>query len=156
LRALAHGQRRRDGVSAALGGTGGGVQGFARSHAEALEARRIALLDRRGHGKLTWYTDVDLVSLLTGDLERARQFMHAELGTLAMDDDATARLRATLKAYLEEGRSVVATARRLSIHQSTVKYRIRKCQDLLGRPPGERSQKLEAAILLADSLKRSS
>jgi DNA-binding PucR family transcriptional regulator len=50
---------------------------------------------------------------------------------------------------------VVSTARRLLVHESTVKYRIRKCQELLGRPPSERSQKLEAAILLADSLKRS-
>ena len=51
--------------------------------------------------------------------------------------------------YLEEGRSLVAAARRLGIHENTVKYRLRRCEELLGRPPADRPLRLQAAILLA-------
>jgi DNA-binding PucR family transcriptional regulator len=99
---------------------------------------------------------VDLLSLLSRDVDRARRFLHAELGPLAGDDDSTLRLRATLRAYLDEGRSFVATARRLGIHQNTVKYRVRQCEDALGRPVGERPLRLAAALLLADALRADS
>jgi DNA-binding PucR family transcriptional regulator len=143
--------RRRDGVSGALGEPGEGLAGFARTHADALEARRVALLARPA-GSVTRYRDVDLLSLLLGDVERAREFVEAELGALAGEDDATTRLRATLRAYLEEGRSFTAAARRLGVHENTVKYRVRRCEELLGRGAGERSLKLAAAIVLADTL----
>jgi DNA-binding PucR family transcriptional regulator len=141
----------RDGIHAALGNPGEGVGGFASTHAEALEARRVATLGR-APARVTLYRDVDLVSLLSGDVGRARRFVEAELGPLAADDDATLRLRATLRAYLDEGSSLVGTARRLGIHENTVKYRVRRCEEALGRPTGERPLKLAAALLLAETL----
>ena len=143
--------RRQAGIHAALGDPGEGIAGFARTHAEALEARRVATL-APDPARLTVYRDVDLVSLLAGDLERARRFMHAELGALVADDDGTLRLRATLRAYLDEGFSLAATARRLGIHENTVKYRVRRCEEALGRPVAERPLKLAAALLLAERL----
>ena len=67
-------------------------------------------------------------------------------------DDATLRLRATLRAYLDEGCSFAAAARRLGIHEKTVRYRVRQCEEALARPVGEQSQKLAAALLLAETL----
>lgn len=143
---------RRDGVSVALGEPGEGAEAFAHSHAQAQEARRIALVAERPAGAVIRYGDVELVSLLAADVDRARRFMLSELGPLAADDDATARLRATLKAYLEEGSSLVAAARRLGIHENTVKYRLRRCEELLGRSPADRPLRLQAAILLAETV----
>jgi DNA-binding PucR family transcriptional regulator len=141
---------RRDGVSIAFGEPGEGARGFVDSHGQAVEARRVALVAQRAPGVGTRYVDVELVSLLAADVERARRFMARELGALAASDDATVRLRATLKVYLEEGRSLVAVARRLGIHENTVKYRVRRCEELLGRPSADRSLRLQAAILLAE------
>lgn len=139
------------GLHAAVGDPADGPAGFADTHAEAIEAHRVATLGGEA-GRLTLYPNVDLVSLLTADLNRAQRFMRAELGTLATADDATLRLRATLRAYLDEGRSFVATARRLGVHENTVKYRVRQCEEALGHPVGERTFRLAAALLLADSL----
>lgn len=142
----------RDGLHAAVGNPGEGIGGFARTHAEALDACRVATLGR-ATARVTLYPDVNLLSLLTGDVGRARHFMEDQLGPLAADNDATLRLRATLRAYLEEGSSLVATARRLGIHENTVKYRVRRCEEALGRPAGEHSLKLAAALLLAETLR---
>ena len=138
-------------LHAALGNPGEGIGGFASTHAEALEARRVATLGR-ARARLTLYSDVDLSSLLAGDVDRARRFMDAELGALAADDDGTLRLRATLRAYLDEGCSFVAAARRLGLHENTVKYRVRRCEESLGRPVTEQPLKLGAALLLAEML----
>jgi hypothetical protein len=151
LPGLARLPRPADGLHAALGEPGEGIGGFATTHAEALEARRVAT--GSAPARLTLHADVDLASLLAGDADRARRFMRAELGALADDDDdATLRLRATLRASLDEGSSFAATARRLGIHENTVKYRVRQCEESLGRPAGERPLKLAAALLLADLL----
>ena len=97
------GRRLGDRISAALGEPGEGAEGFSRSHADALEARRVALDAGRRSGAITLYGDVELLSLLAADPERARRFMRAELGALSDGDDATERLRTTLRVYLEEG-----------------------------------------------------
>lgn len=141
----------REGLHAALGNPGEGLAGFANTHAEALESRRVATLGR-APARVTLYGDVELISLLTGDVDRARRFIEAELGALAADDDATLRLRATLRAYLDEGSSLVATARRLGIHENTVKYRVRRSEEALGHPAAERPLTLAAALLLAEKL----
>jgi len=145
------GRRLGDCISAALGEPGDGAEGFGRTHADALEARRVAL-DTRQPGAVTLYADVELLSLLAADPERARRFMLEELGALGADDDGTARLRTTLRVYLEEGRSYVRAARRLGGHANTIKYRVRRCEELLGRPVGESSLTLASALLLADTL----
>ena len=124
-------RRLDDEINASCGEPGEGATGFARSHTEALEARRVALVSGR-RGGITAYTDVELISLLAADHDRARRFMHDELGALGSDDEATARLRTTLRIYLEEGRSYVGAARRIGSHENTVKYRVRRCEELLG------------------------
>ena len=146
------GRRLGDGLSAALGEPGEGANGFRRSHEDALEARRVALDAGRRPGTITLYGDVELLSLLAAHPQRARRFMLAELGALGVDDDAAARMRTTLRVYLEEGLSYVGAARRLGSHENTIKYRVRRCEELLGRPVRESPLTLASALLLADSL----
>jgi DNA-binding PucR family transcriptional regulator len=91
-------------------------------------------------------------ALVAGDLERARRFVRAELGALAAGDDETTRLRATLKVYLEESGSRVATARRLGVHPNTVANRVQSCREVLARDLTERRVQLEVALALAQLL----
>ena len=69
-----------DGVRVALGGSGRDVAGFRRTHAEAMQAARVAALAGDSATAVTSYQRVELVSLLAGDLPRARRFVAARLG----------------------------------------------------------------------------
>jgi hypothetical protein len=135
-------------VLAAFGSGGHGVDGFRRSHHEAMHARRIARLTRRRPGFVTRWDDVALAALASVDLELAHQFVARELGPLAGDDDQTARLAATLRVYLDEGMSPRRAAQRLGVHENTIGNRIRAAQERLPRPIGERSCELQVALRL--------
>lgn len=135
----------RDGLRLALGRPGRGVEGFRRSHHEALEAKRIALLSE---APALSYGTVALDALMTQDLDEARRFVHDELGALLEGSDATRRLAATLEVFLHEESSFVRAARRLGVHENTVAYRVRRAEELLGRRTGERQLELRTALRL--------
>jgi DNA-binding PucR family transcriptional regulator len=137
------------GVRAAIGEPGSGLAGFARSHREAMHARRIAELTRRPPGSVTAYGDVALTALASADLDHARDFVDRQLGALAADDDDILRLSATLRVYLEERSSPRRTAERLGVHANTVTNRIRAAQELLDRPIEGRVSELLVALRLA-------
>jgi DNA-binding PucR family transcriptional regulator len=140
------------GVRVAIGSPGFDVAGFRSSHAEATHAHRIAVLSGRDRPQVTWYRDQELASLLTSDLERARAFALGELGGLASSEPSVVRLRETLRLYLQTWGSHLRTAELLNIHQNTVAYRIRRAEQLRGRPVYDRRPELEAALLLVDRL----
>jgi DNA-binding PucR family transcriptional regulator len=135
-------------VVAALGSPGAGAQGFAHSHREAMYARRVARLARRSGGSITRYGEVSLTALACADLEQAREFVAAELGSLAGSDDQTMRLSGTLRVYLEENMSPLRASQRLGIHENTVTNRIRSAQELLPHPIPERATELAVALRL--------
>jgi hypothetical protein len=137
------------GLSVAAGSPAPGVEGFVSSHREALLAHRVAQLRGDGGGALATYPDLALEALLTEDPEAARRFAARELGPLAGDDDATARLASTVAIFLEEGSSFVRAGRRLGIHANTVAYRVRRAESLLGHPVGERQLELRVALRLS-------
>jgi DNA-binding PucR family transcriptional regulator len=124
------------------------VAGFRSSHEEAMHARRVASLVQRRPGTVTAYEAVALAALVTENVDHARAFVARELGALAGTDDTTARLAATLRVFLEEGKSPVRTARRLGIHQNTVVYRVKQAAELLGRDPDVRSVETQVALAL--------
>jgi len=134
----------RDGVRVAVGLTAPGLDGFRDSHREAVAARDLADLLPDA---LIAYGDVEVVSLLSRDRAAMETFVRRELGALAAEDDAAARLRETVLAYLEAGMD--GAAARLAIHRNTVRYRLRQAEDLRGRPIAERRRELELALLCA-------
>lgn len=140
------------GVALAVGEPAAGVGGFSATHRQAIEARRVAMLDARPAAVVTRYRDVALSALATVDLDQARGFVAGELGGLAAADPTTRRLAATLAAYLDEGSSHARTARRLDVHENTVRYRIRQAQEVLGRPVDQRTLELRAALRLAGAI----
>ena len=127
-----------------------GADGFRAASREAADARRIAML--RGSTGVTHHRDVALLAVLCADSERARALALAELGPLARDDEASARLRQTVATFLECGESHVAAAAKLFVHQKTVAYRVRQAESLLGRKLCERRTELEAALLVHRAL----
>jgi DNA-binding PucR family transcriptional regulator len=133
----------------ALGSTAAGVEGFCSSHREAMHARRVARLSGRRPGTVTRYPDVALTALASVDLDLAREFVAAELGPLAAQDDDTVRLAATLRVYLEEHASPRRTAQRLGVHENTVKNRVRTIREVLGYAPEDRVAELLVALRLA-------
>lgn len=138
-------------VAVGIGEPGRGLDGFRRSHDEAAQALRMATFGSRRR-RAVRYGNVAVASLLSADIERAARFIERELDGLSALDDTTARLRATVKVYLEEGSNQARTARRLGLHYNTVGYRIRRAEELLGRPISVRRFELEAALSLAYAL----
>jgi DNA-binding PucR family transcriptional regulator len=103
------------GIRVALGTSRRGAPGFRQSHDEALAAQRLVI----GHAtpeRLIGYRDVEVIALLGDDEERLRHFITDTLGPLAADDPATARLRHTLRLYLQEGDNAARAAQRLNTH----------------------------------------
>ncbi len=137
------------GVYLAVGEPGAGLAGFRTSHRQAVEARRVATLTGRPSGTVTRYARVALSALATVDMDQARDFVASELGGLAADDDTSRRLAATVAAFLDEGSSHGRAARRLGIHENTVRYRIRQAEEVLGRAIGDRTLELRVALRLA-------
>lgn len=137
-------------VRVAVGRPGTGVEGFRRSHFEAMHARRVATLAALGPG-ITFYSDVALIALATADLDQARMFMGLQLGPLGADDETMRRLVTTARAYLDEGASHGRAAQRLGIHENTVRYRIRQVEDLLERSIRPADLDLHVALALAEA-----
>jgi DNA-binding PucR family transcriptional regulator len=128
----------------ALGTPAYGLEGFRRGHQEAVHARRVA--DLGGRAGVVRYDQVELVSLVSGDLDRLARFVQRTLGPLTADDDTTVRLRETLLAWLAEGGNARRAAERLHAHKNTVLYRLQRAQLLLGRPLDEDRGALELAL----------
>jgi hypothetical protein len=122
-----------------------GRAGMAVAHRQAALACRLATL--RG-SRVCVYTEVALEALAFGGQDAARDFARAELGLLADDGDRVETLRQTVQTYFANGSSAAATAAALGIADRTVTYRLRRAEELLGRPLAARRAEIEAALRL--------
>lgn len=140
-------------VRLAFGSASPGVSGFAVSHAQALQAHRVATLAAPGTAMagaaVVSYDDpaIRTTALVTADLAAGRDLVARALGTLADATSASARLRETLEVFLAEGSSYVATAERLHVHKNTVKYRVDKAVAARGHPLDVDRVNLEIALI---------
>ena len=125
-----------------------GLDGFRAAVHQAQDVERV----RRAWGRaqaprLLEHADVALEILLLRDPDRARRFVLAELGPLAEDTAEAARLRETLDASFRLG-SHVAAAEHLQLHEHTVRNRLHRAEEHLGRPLSERRTELQVALRL--------
>ncbi|WP_050374621.1 PucR family transcriptional regulator [Streptomyces acidiscabies] len=145
--------RQPPGVHVAAGLPGEGIEGFRTSHRQARETAELIRAAGPGAGGRRPpydYADLELAVLLRSRPDLSAGFVRRELGPLA--GDGMAELRATVKCYLDLERSMSAAAERLHIAKSSVAYRIRKAERLLGRPVQEDRLRLHSALLLFDVL----
>ncbi len=144
---------RPGGVSVAYGDPAPGLPGFRATHDDALAASRVAMLQPgAAAGAVVGFDAVELTALVAGDLVRARRFVLRQLGALAAEDEETARLRTTLRVFLEEHANRTATAKRLGVHPNTVTNRAQACEALIGRPMRVRPVELQVALALREQL----
>jgi len=134
----------------AIGRGGEGIDGFRSSHTEARAAQRV-VVDAHKPERVTFYDDVEIVSLLSRDRVAMRALMQHELGGLASPDNRGQRLRETALAYLSCERNITAAAKQLQTHRNTVAYRLRQIDELLPAPISGHRHHLELALMLADT-----
>lgn len=133
-------------VRLAMGEPARHLHGFRTTHREALRAQTVAdtvVPPKRA----THFAEVRLSALLSENIEDLRAWVGRALGGLARDDDATARLRHTVRTYLETGGNSVETAERLHVHRNTVRYRVRRAEEVRGRPLSDDRIDLEVALV---------
>lgn len=136
----------------ALGEPAHGLAGFRTSHREALRARAVAELGAPSAGPLYEHSRVALTGLLIDQLDDVRVWARGILGDLVRDDEAMARLRATVRVFLDTRGSYTDAAARMHVHKNTIHYRVRKAEEILGRPLGEGRLDIEVALLVCDQL----
>jgi DNA-binding PucR family transcriptional regulator len=133
------------GLRVTVAPTRAGVVGFRQSHDDALAAQRLVVGGAAAE-RLIAYRDVEVISLLGHDRQRLRQFLSETLGPLAAQDDATSRVRDTLRVFLQEGENTARAAARLNTHRNTVLHRISRAEELLGHRVGQRRLALAVAL----------
>jgi DNA-binding PucR family transcriptional regulator len=108
---------------------------FPRSFREAQLALRIQDTSS-GSDRAVAFDDLGVYRLLGAldDSAPVQRFVGEWLGALIeYDDRKNSELVATLSCYLECGGSYDATAQALSVHRSTLKYRLQRIREISGR-----------------------
>jgi DNA-binding PucR family transcriptional regulator len=140
-------------VRIALGSPGRGLSGFRATLREAQRARKVGET-MSAADQLVSFDDVAIAALLTDHPDDLRIWTLRVLGDLAADDPTTARLRATVRVFLEANSSFTEAATRLHLHKNTVHYRIRKAEEIRGRPFGQDRLDVEVALAVCELLWR--
>ncbi len=120
---------------AGLGERADEVSAFALSARQAQDAARLGPL-LPGAPLVVQHRDLGVFRLVA-DMERRRVDLDAAataaLGPLAEDTVRARRMLETLEAYLENDGNLQATAAALFVHRHTLRYRLRRIEELSGR-----------------------
>ncbi len=143
-----------DRIRFAFGEPGLGLAGFRRTHQQAQGAQAVALAAGPSGQVVTSFGEVAPLALMSGSIELLQAWATETLGALADDDENHARLRDTLRVFLQENGSYKTTAERLMLHKNTVQYRVRKAEEILQRPIVQNRLHIELALLATHWLGR--
>jgi len=144
--AAASGAQVDSGLRFAFGDAANGATGFRLTHQQAIAAEAVALAAGTAAPRVVAFGEVAPVAMMLRSEELLRAWVLSALADLATDDEDHARLRDTLLVFLQSGGSYKTTAEQLTLHRNTVQYRIRKAEEGLGRPVGEKRQDVELAL----------
>lgn len=137
------------GARIAFGAPSPGIEGFRVTRIQAGQAAAVARVSTTGDARSVSYSDdgIPVVARLAEDVGTTRRWVHEVLGRLAVDTADAARQRETVRVFLETAENYTETASRLLLHRNSVKYRLTKAEDSLGRPLG--SKRLDTQVALA-------
>jgi DNA-binding PucR family transcriptional regulator len=140
---------RPDSPSVAIGTVASGVDGFRRSHREALAARGVAVAAGAHGPTVVAASDPGLAAaaLLGADIGATQVWVSDVLGELSTETESDARLRETLRIFLRCGSSYKQAAEELDLHFNTVKYRIGRAVTRRGTPIEQDRLDVELALL---------
>lgn len=108
------------------------LESVQQSYQEALEALEDGEV-RAGAPFIRYFRPKNVVELLKTVLnDQAKGYcLHTLKGLAFPQDEMTLELRKTLHTYLDCKCSVTETANRMFLHRNTVKYRVKKCEEIL-------------------------
>lgn len=130
------------GVRIAVGPTAAGIDGFRRSHLEALTTQRMVA--RLGSAqRVASFTDVELVALIMADPERADGFIKDTLGEF---ESASPELHRTVLTFVEEQCNASRAAAKLYTHRNTLLRRLARADAMLPRPLEDDSVHVAVAL----------
>jgi DNA-binding PucR family transcriptional regulator len=129
-------------VRIAIGSTGAGVDGFRRSHFDAITTQQM-MARLRSPQQIAEYTDIELVALLTADADRAAVFVKRVLGDL---ETASPELRSAVRAFVHTQCNVSRAAATLFTHRNTLLRRLARADELLPRPLAGNSVEVGVAL----------
>jgi purine catabolism regulator len=131
-------------ISVAVGSFYDTVDGLRHSHHEARAAlaagRRLS-----GEQPIIWYEDVALYVLLNrfAHQSEVRRWVDMTLGKLiTYDEKNNTELVKTLETYFDTNQVSQQTAQALYIHPKTLKYRLRRIEEILGDTPFDGDRQL--------------
>jgi DNA-binding PucR family transcriptional regulator len=114
----------------AIGSTGRGIEGFRRSHTDALTTQRM-MARLRSRQRVAFFGDIQMVALLTENPYGADDFISATLGDF---ETSSAVLHTTVLTYITAECNASRAAKVLYTHRNTVLHRLEAAQRLLPRP----------------------
>jgi len=130
------------GVRVAVGPSASGIEGFRRSHFDAVTTQRMVV--RLGSTqRVVSFTDVELIALITADPERADRFIKHTLGDF---ESADAELQRTALTFVHEQCNASRAAARLFTHRNTLLRRLARADELLPQPLKEASVHVAVAL----------
>jgi DNA-binding PucR family transcriptional regulator len=129
-------------VRIAIGSTARGIEGFRRSHLDALTTQRL-MARLRSTQRIASFATIQLVALVTENTERANQFIKDTLGEL---ETASPEVRTAVLAFVTEQCNVSRAATRLYTHRNTLLRRLTRAEQLLPRPLQENSVNVAVAL----------
>ena len=129
-------------VRIAIGSTATGVDGFRRSHFDAITTQQL-MARLRSQQQIARFADVQLVALITSDTDRAAEFVTQTLGEL---ESAGAELQETVRTFVDEQCNASRAAARLFTHRNTLLRRLARADKLLPLPLAESSVSVAVAL----------
>lgn len=130
------------GARIAIGTAAPGIEGFRRSHTEALSAQRM-MARLRSHQRIAFFADVQLIALLTENSDGADDFIKTTLGDFA---NASPTLHTTVLTYINAECNASRAAKILYTHRNTLLHRLESAQRLLPRPLNQTTVQVAVAI----------
>lgn len=130
------------GVQIAVGTTAGGVDGFRRSHLDAVTTQRMMM--RLGSTqRVARFTDIELVALISAEPEQADRFITRTLGDFAFAD---AELQQTVLTFIHQQCNTSRAAEHMYLHRNTLLRRITRADQLLPSPVVDNSVRVALAL----------
>ncbi|MCV6966372.1 hypothetical protein BST27_29000 [Mycobacterium intermedium] len=130
------------GSQLAIGTSAAGIEGFRRSHMEALATQRMLARLRSPH-RVAFFAEVQMIALLTENTDGADDFIKATLGDF---EKANPILHTTVLTYINAGCNASRAAKLLHAHRNTLLHRLDSAQRLLPRPLNETTVEVAVAI----------
>lgn len=129
-------------IRVAIGPCAEGIDGFRRSHFDAITTQQM-MARLQSPQRVALFADVELVALITGDTDRATEFVHHTLGDL---ETAGSELQDYVRVFVDEQCNASRAAARLFTHRNTLLRRLARADELLPRPLAERSVNVAVAL----------